>query len=246
LAQVLSLSGQVAKISSRSVQRILQVATIKPHRCAYWKQPIDPHFEAMVSGTREHAETLRGKVQAALNPLGLRLSEAKTRVVHLDEGFDFLGFRIQRRRKRGTNKRLVYTYPSKRAFETVKRKVRELTRRSSTTLWKLLPRINAVVRGWCNYFRHGTAKATFSALSAFIWHRVARWIWKQHNRPSWKVLRRRIMPGWVISAGKVSLFEAASTPVTRYRYRGQHILTPWAEQTFHQRTSDELVESRVR
>jgi putative transposase len=46
LAQVLSLSGQVAKISSRSVQRILQVATIKPHRCAYWKQPIDPHFEA--------------------------------------------------------------------------------------------------------------------------------------------------------------------------------------------------------
>jgi RNA-directed DNA polymerase len=155
-------------------------------------------------------------------------------------------FRIQRRGKRGTNKRPVYTYPSKRAFETVKRKVRALTRRSSTTLWKLLPRINAVVGGWCNYFRHGTAKATFSALGAFIWHRVARWIWKQHNRPSWKVLRRRIMPGWVISAGKVSLFEAASTPVTRYRYRGQHILTPWAEQTFHQRTSDELVESRVR
>src|ERR1700730_14004469 len=101
-------------------------------------------FVAMVSGTREHAEALCGKVQAALNPLGLRLSETKTRVVHLDEGFNFLGFRIQRRRKRGTNKRLVYTYPSKRAFETVKRKVRALTRRSSTTLWKLLPHINAV------------------------------------------------------------------------------------------------------
>ena len=38
--------------------------------------------------------------------MGLRLSEAKTRVCHIDEGFDFLGFRIQRKRKRGTNKRV--------------------------------------------------------------------------------------------------------------------------------------------
>lgn len=46
LAQVLTASGRVAAISSRSVQRILQVASIKPHRCTYWKQAIDPDFEA--------------------------------------------------------------------------------------------------------------------------------------------------------------------------------------------------------
>lgn len=46
LAQILTTSGKVVAISSRSVQRILQVAAIKPHRCAYWKQPIDPNFEA--------------------------------------------------------------------------------------------------------------------------------------------------------------------------------------------------------
>jgi transposase len=46
LAQVLTASGRVLSISARSVQRILKVAAIKPHRCAYWKQPIDPDFEA--------------------------------------------------------------------------------------------------------------------------------------------------------------------------------------------------------
>jgi len=46
LAQVLTLTGRITRISARSVQRILRAAAIKPHRCAYWKQPIDPNFEA--------------------------------------------------------------------------------------------------------------------------------------------------------------------------------------------------------
>jgi transposase len=45
LARTLVVSGRVARISARSVQRILQIAAIKPHRCAYWKQPMDPNFE---------------------------------------------------------------------------------------------------------------------------------------------------------------------------------------------------------
>ena len=72
-------------------------------------------FVVMVSGTRANAEQLRAVVAATLAPMGLRLSDAKTRVVHLDEGLDFLGFRIQRKRKRGSAKRYVYTYPSKKA-----------------------------------------------------------------------------------------------------------------------------------
>jgi hypothetical protein len=93
--------------------------------------------------------------------MGLRLSEAKTRVCHIDEGFDFLGFRIQRRTKRGTHKRVVYTYPSKKSLGTVIAKVRTLTMRSSNpTLPVLLNRLNPVLRGWCNYFRHGVSSAT--------------------------------------------------------------------------------------
>ena len=59
-------------------------------------------FVVLVAGTKAHAETLREEVAAVLAPMGLRLSEAKTTICHIDEGFDFLGFHIQRRRKRGT------------------------------------------------------------------------------------------------------------------------------------------------
>ncbi len=71
-------------------------------------------FVIMVHGSKAHAEGLWDEVAGVLAPLGLRLSAAKSRACHLDEGFDFLGFRIQRRRKQGTTKYYVYTYPSVR------------------------------------------------------------------------------------------------------------------------------------
>jgi len=73
-------------------------------------------FVIMVAGTKAHADALWDEVADVIAPLGLRLSVEKSRVCHLDEGFDFLGFRIQRRRKKGTNKMSVYTYPSKKAL----------------------------------------------------------------------------------------------------------------------------------
>ena len=73
-------------------------------------------FVVMIAGTRDDAEALWDEVGQVLAPMGLRLSEEKTRVCHIDEGFDFLGWRIQRRRWKGRNgKRAVYTYPSKKS-----------------------------------------------------------------------------------------------------------------------------------
>jgi RNA-directed DNA polymerase len=66
-------------------------------------------FVVMVAGSKAHAEALQGQVAAVLAPMGLHLAAAKTRTCHIDEGFDFLGFRIQRHRKRGSAKRYVYT-----------------------------------------------------------------------------------------------------------------------------------------
>ncbi|WSD73822.1 group II intron reverse transcriptase/maturase (plasmid) [Streptomyces sp. NBC_01591] len=81
-------------------------------------------FLIMVCGTQAHADALWEEVTAVLAPLGLRLSEAKTRVCHIDEGLDFLGFHIQRRRKKGTSEHYVYTYPSKKALASITGKVR--------------------------------------------------------------------------------------------------------------------------
>src|SRR5665647_1481236 len=65
-------------------------------------------FVIMVAGTKAHADGLWDEVAEVIAPLGLRLSVEKTRVCHLDQGFDFLGFHIQRRRRKGTNKNSVY------------------------------------------------------------------------------------------------------------------------------------------
>src|SRR5690349_6695566 len=67
---------------------------------------------------------MRSVIADFLAPIGLRLSEAKTKVVHLADGFDFLGYRIQRRRKRGTSKHHVYLYSSKNALTRGKHKIR--------------------------------------------------------------------------------------------------------------------------
>jgi RNA-directed DNA polymerase len=68
-----------------------------------------------IVATWADTETLQEEIATILAPMGLRLWPAKTTIVHLQEGFDFLGYHIEGRRKCGTNKRHVYTYPSKKA-----------------------------------------------------------------------------------------------------------------------------------
>ncbi len=185
-------------------------------------------FIVLVAGTGEHTEALRTEVAAVLAPMGLRLSAEKTLVTHIDKGFDFLGFHIQRKLKEGTQRRTIYTYPSKTALAAVKAKVRTLTQgNTNQTLANLLARLNPVLRGWANYFRHGVSARTFSYLNAFSWRRVVNWLRHKHPRASWRWLRRHHLPRWRPTDGKVSLFNPATIPVTRYRYRGARIPTPW-------------------
>lgn len=148
---------------------------------------------ALVAGTRADAEDLRQDIATVLAQVGLRLSEHKTAVVHLADGFDFLGYHIRRQRKRGTNQRHVYTYPSKKALTSIKTKVRALTcQKAHPDLITLLRRVNPVVRGWCHYFKYGTSSAAFGYLNHYLWWRVAHWLRKRHGRLSWKRLQRKV------------------------------------------------------
>ena len=109
----------------------------------------------LVHGTQADAETLREQIADVLTPLGLRLSPAKTRIVHMSEGFDFLGFRVQWKRKGGTSKWHVYTFIADRPIRSLKDKIRALTRRTSQQPPRdVLIRLNQIMRGWANYFRH--------------------------------------------------------------------------------------------
>jgi len=193
-------------------------------------------FVLMVSGDRHHAEALREQVTAVLAPLGLRLAPEKTRTVHINEGFDFLGFHIRRMRKRGTNKHYVYTTPSKKAIQKVKDKVKAKTYRSTRhqDLDKLILSLNRSLRGWANYFRYGVSKAVFSAVDYHAWGRLMRWIRAKYagrHRLGMTQLRRRFCDkGWRFAHNGVAFTGAASVPVSRYRYRGSKIPTPWTPQ----------------
>ena len=89
------------------------------------------HLVVLTDGDRGDVADLREDIDRVLEPLGLRLSTAKTRIVHMSEGFDFLGFHIRWRRKRGSTKWYVYTFIADRPIRSVKAKIRALTGRTS-------------------------------------------------------------------------------------------------------------------
>ena len=189
-------------------------------------------FVVLVHGTRTDAETLREEIADVLAPLGLRLSPAKTRIVHMSEGFDFLGFRIQWKRKRGTDKWYVYTFIADRPIRSLKAKIRALTNRTSQQdLRYVLIRLNQIMRGWASYFKHAVCKHTLGNLAHFAWWRVIRWLRTLH-RWRWKDVRRAFTTPegrWKpVTADGIKLFDLRTVPVTRYRYRGNTIPSPWA------------------
>ncbi len=187
-------------------------------------------FVVMLHGSRADADALWDEVGAVLAPMGLRLSVEKTRVCHIDEGFDFLGWRIQRQPWRSrSGKQAIYTYPSKKALASIIDKVRTLTRRAKhRTLAELLHRLNPVLRGWCNYFRHGVSSRTFGYVDHFAFWRIVGWLRKRHLRLNMHTLVRRFIPGWKVRAGHVEMFRPSEVVIERYRYRGTRIPTPWS------------------
>jgi RNA-directed DNA polymerase len=187
-------------------------------------------FVILVHGAREDAQALREDVAHTLAPMGLRLSPAKTQVVHMGDGFDFLGFRIRWKRKRGTNKWYVYTFIGDRPIRSLKAKIRALTHKTSQwDLASVLTRLGQTMRGWANYFKHAVAKKTFGKLDGFTFWRLAHMLRTRHGW-NWGQLRRHLTTAtgrWQITADGVEYFRIAKVTVSRYTYRGNKIPTPW-------------------
>lgn len=125
-------------------------------------------------GTREHAESIRDEVAAVDATIGLRLAKGKTHTVHIDDGFDFLGFRIQRHSQWGSSRRRIYFYPSAKSVKTVRARTTAQTGRQAMNMDPALVfiRLGQTVGGWTTFFRHGASKIAFSDLEHDLWHRV--------------------------------------------------------------------------
>lgn len=185
-------------------------------------------FVVMVNGARGHAESLWGEIGSVLARVGLRLAPEKTRIVHIDEGFDFLGFRIRRHRQYGSDRDLIYTFPSRRSMTSIKRKVKTVTRRITHQDADVLFRqLGTITRGWAQYFRHGSSSKAYHDLQNYLWWRVWEWLRNKHPRTGKRWIIRRYYNGWWPEYNGVALWQPATMTIQRYRYRGGLIPTPW-------------------
>jgi RNA-directed DNA polymerase len=117
---------------------------------------------------------------------GLTLSEDKTRIVHLTEGFDFLGFTVRRYKapRTRTGSKLLIT-PSADSVKRLRTRLRaEWQALAGQPIGALVKRLNPLIRGWANYFRISVATQTFSRLDHWMVTRELRYVQRKHPRKS--------------------------------------------------------------
>jgi RNA-directed DNA polymerase len=187
-------------------------------------------FVVLVRGTEAQAHAIKEQTAEFMaEQMRLTLSPEKTAITHVDDGFDLLGFRVKRAPRRG-KKSVAYTFPSQRALREVMYRIKTLTNRSTLNLSldELIHALNPILRGWANYYRHAASSRCFAYLSHYLWWRVIRWLRKKHPRLTWKQIRRRCWGHHWTSREGTRLHWPDEIPVTRYRYRGHNIPSPWA------------------
>jgi RNA-directed DNA polymerase len=110
-------------------------------------------------------------------------------------------------------------------------RIKTLTNRSTLNLSldQLIHALNPILRGWANYHRHAASSRCFAYLSHYLWWRVIRWLRKKYPRLTWKQIRRRCWGHHWTSREGTRLHWPDEVPVTRYRYRGHQIPSPWAD-----------------
>jgi RNA-directed DNA polymerase len=105
--------------------------------------------------------------------LGLKVHPTKTRVVHIDESFDFLGYTFYSRVDGEGTHRKLYRRPKDKSIQKFKDSIRTLTRRNQTvSIEVVIRKINRVIQGWGNYFGYGTVKSRFRDLDGWIRRRL--------------------------------------------------------------------------
>lgn len=119
---------------------------------------------------------------------GLKLSEKKTSIRSIEEGFDFLGFNIRHYKTLSKRKGIVILCkPSKESIKSFKKMMTlEWKKSLSWTTERIIENLNPKIKGWCNYFKSGASKETFKHLGDWIWKRQERFVCRKHPNKSWK------------------------------------------------------------
>jgi len=200
-------------------------------------------------------KNVRPLVEEFLKERGLELSEEKTRIVHITDGFVFLGQEV---RKYG--EKLLIT-PSKKNVMFFLSKVRDAIGKSkAASQEELIGTLNPLIRGWANFHRHIVAKKTFGRIDSRIYEMLWRWARRRHPNKGARWVKRKYFPqkgprNWVFTpeSGKgPTLVNASDTPIRRHvKVKSQaHPFapewTPYFEERKRKPTFRETVKKKVK
>lgn len=179
----------------------------------------------ITADTKEILEELKPEISRFLADRGLILSEEKTQITHITDGFDFLGFNI-RKYKNGA----LLIKPSKKSQKKVVKKLHEVVfGNKSASQSVLIELLNPVIRGWSNYFKHHVAKKVFTRIDHILTRQLMVWAYRRHKNKSkkWaigKYFHREGRKGWIFRCGTkqkkenviFTLCKMREIPITRY------------------------------
>lgn len=202
----------------------------------------------ITGATKETLEQAKSQVEDFLKERGLSLSPEKTKIVHIEEGFDFLGWNV----RKYDGKLLIK--PAKKNVQAFLRKIRTTIKEVKTAKQEtVIAKLNPLIRGWANYHRNQVARAIFEKVDHLIWRQLWNWACRRHsNKPlRWIKDRYFIREGrrnWVFGtrvvgedgAGKtVQLVNASDTPIRRHtKIKGEaNPFDPVWEKYFEERLS---------
>jgi RNA-directed DNA polymerase len=198
--------------------------TDKVHVCIYADDFI------ITGATREVLESkVKPAVEAFLGERGLRLSQEKTKIAYIKEGFDFLGMNIRKYGREGREKLLIK--PAKSSIKRFLSYIREIVKLRATDKTEgLISTLNPKIQGWAGYYRHVVSKETYNYVDYKIFEALWRWASRRHpNKGSaWvrkRYYRRDQLRNWVLyakvkhpqgSVYNLDLVKASDTPIRRH------------------------------
>lgn len=170
--------------------------------------------------TEEEAEEYKARLAAWLAPRGLAFNEEKTRVRHLSDGFDFLGFNVRRYRDK------LIIKPSDDAVRRAKARIKETVREAGygVSSEQLIFNLRPFVRGWSTYYRHAVSSAAFKKLDTYTYECLRRWAYRRHQNKTglwvsqryWGQNRKGRSAKWVFGTPELHLPLFAWTKIVRH------------------------------
>lgn len=180
--------------------------------------------------SKEEAESMYERLKPYLTKRGLELAPDKTRVTHISQGFDFLGFHFKHYPTNKEKGRLwkIIIKPNENSQSKMIEKVRECFKRNQgRNVARLISELNPIIRGYANYWRHQVSKELFSKMDSYIWSKVKSFLRRLHPKKPWKwIIKRYFYPdiygqsqsNWLLTdpSQKYQLIRMAWTPIVRH------------------------------